>query len=154
MKKTSETTYITYIAATAERVWEALTDSTLSKEYFLGRGVESDWKVGSQVTYYRPDGRLDVRGKVLKSDRPSLLSYTWHVEWNEEFRRLPEAVVSFKIDSLGGFVRLTVTEEHPEAVEEKYLEGGRRGWPVILSALKTLLETGHAFPAFDLAACA
>jgi hypothetical protein len=57
---------------------------------------------------------------------------TWHVEWTEEFRRLPEAIGTFQIDALGDVVRLTVSEFHPEGIDEKYLEGDRRGWPVTL----------------------
>ncbi|SPE56719.1 Activator of Hsp90 ATPase 1 family protein (modular protein) [Verrucomicrobia bacterium] len=151
MKTHSETVYVTYIVASPEKVWEALTLPVFSQEYFFGRRVKSDWKVGSQVTYYLSDGRVDVQGKVLQSEPPNLLSFTWHVEWHEEFRRLPETIVRFNIDSLGGFVRLTMTEQHPVTMDEKYLDGGRRGWPVILSGLKTLLETGHPLPAFDLA---
>lgn len=69
------------------------------------------------------------------------LSVTWHVEWLEEYRHLPENLVTFQLDPLGEVVRLTTTESHQEPMDEKILEGGRRGWPVILSGLKSLLET-------------
>jgi len=143
------TVYVIYIAAAPERVWAALTSPELTRQYFFGRRVESNWKVGSPVTYWMEDGRIDVRGKVLECDPPRRLSITWHVEWIEEFRRLPEVCVSFQIDPLGDVVRLTMGEFHPKPLDEKYLEGGRRGWPVILSGLKSLLETGRPLPKFD-----
>jgi uncharacterized protein YndB with AHSA1/START domain len=147
-----DTVYVTYIESTPEKVWAALTGAEFTKQYFFGRRVESDWKVGSEVIYWMPDGRVDVRGKVLESDPPRRLSITWRVEWLEELRNLPDSIVTFQIDPLGGVVRLTMTESHPGGVEEKYLEGGRRGWPIILSGLKTLIESGHPLPAFDASA--
>ena len=106
--------------------------------------MESDWKAGSPFKLLMEDGRIDSQGKVLESDPPRRLAVTWHVEWMEEFRHLPEAIVTFQIDLLGDVVRLTVSEFHPDGIDPKYLEGGRRGWPIILSGLKTLLETGSS----------
>jgi len=71
---------------------------------------------------------------------------------HEEYRHLPECIVTFQIDPLGDLVRLTMTESHPTPIDEKYLEGGRRGWPVILSGLKSLLETGRPLPKFEMPA--
>ena len=112
--------------------------------------MESDWQVGSLVTYWMEDGRIDIQGRVLECDPPRLLSFTLHVEWHEEYRRLPETHVTFRLDPLGGVVRLTLTEGfYLEPIDDKFFEGGRRGWPVILSGLKSLLETGRALPKFD-----
>jgi len=95
------------------------------------------------------DGRVEVRGKVLECARPRTLAMTWHVEWIGEFRDLPECIVTYRIDPMGEVVRLTMAEHHPKPIEVKYLEGGRRGWPVILSGFKTLLETGRPLPPLD-----
>jgi uncharacterized protein YndB with AHSA1/START domain len=141
-----DTVYVSYIVASPEQVWAALTDPALTPQYFLGRRIESDWKVGSTVLYLKADGRVDVQGRVVVCDEPRLLSYTWRVMWLDEYRGLPEAIVTFQIDPIGDMVCLTMTESHPTPVDEKYLEGGRRGWPLILSGLKTLLETGRAMP--------
>jgi uncharacterized protein YndB with AHSA1/START domain len=149
-----KTVYVTYIATTPEKVWAALTGGEFTKQYFFGRRVESDWKVGSIVRYWQPDGTLDVQGVVQRCEPMRLLEYTWHVEWLEEFRKLPDALVTFQIDNLTGnsgeVVRLTLTESHQIELDEKKLEGGRRGWPLILSSLKSLLETGRAIPPVDL----
>jgi uncharacterized protein YndB with AHSA1/START domain len=149
MMRKPEAVYLIYIATTPEKLWTALTEGELTREYFFGRRIESDWKVGSPWTLWMDDGRVDCAGKVLASDRPRRLSLTWHVEWLEEFRGLPETIVTFAIDPLGEVVRLTVMESHHDSLDEKYKEGGRRGWPVILCGLKTLLETGRSLPNFD-----
>lgn len=146
---TPKTVYVTYIVASPEKVWAALTRAEMVKQYFFGRTIESDWKVGSPVRYWQEDGTLDVQGRIVESDEPRRLSYTWHVEWLEEYRKLPDCLVTFQLDDLGQVVRLTMTESHQWEVDEKLLEGGRRGWPIILSGLKTLLETGRPLPKLD-----
>jgi uncharacterized protein YndB with AHSA1/START domain len=143
MMTTESTIYVTYIAATPERVWEALTSAEYTTRYFFGRRIESDWKEGSAWTLWMPDGRADVSGRVLRADAPRVLSVSWRVEWIEELRDLPECIVTYTIEPLGDVVRLTMEEAHPTPIPEELLEGGRQGWPMILSALKTLLETGR-----------
>ena len=86
---------------------------------------------------------------MLQCEPERLLSVSWHVEWMEEMRHLPPCIVTYQIGPLGQVVRLTMIESHPEPIDEKCLEGGRRGWPIILSGLKTLLETGHPLPEFN-----
>jgi uncharacterized protein YndB with AHSA1/START domain len=141
--------YVTYIVTTPENLWAALTSSEFTRAYFFGRSIESDWNIGSPVTYWQADGTLDVKGKVVECAPARLLTITWHVEWISDLRGLPENLVSFQIDALGDLVRLTMTQSHREPIDGKLLEGGRRGWPIILSGLKSLLETGHRLPEFD-----
>src|SRR6266404_2278729 len=95
-----ESVYVTYIAAKPENVWQALTRGEFTKQYFFGRRMESDWNVGSPWTLWMEDGRVDCQGRVLESNPPRRLSITWHVEWIEEFRRLPETIVTFQLDAL------------------------------------------------------
>jgi uncharacterized protein YndB with AHSA1/START domain len=138
---TESTVYVTYIATTPEKLWAALTSSEFTRQYFFNRTVESDWKQGSPWILRMPDGRVDVKGEVRESDPPRKLVVSWNVDWIAE--KLPEAVVSYEIEPLGGgVVRLTMTEAHPTPIPAYLLEGGRKGWPMILSGLKTLLETG------------
>ena len=150
MTEKPSSVFVTHIVTTPEKLWEALTNGGVTKEYFFGRRMESDWTVGSPWKLVMEDDRIDCQGKVLESHPPRYLALTWHVEWMEELRRLPEAVVTFQIDPLGDVARLTVSEFHPDGIDPKYVEGGRRGWPIILSGLKTLLETGHSLPKFEL----
>ncbi len=139
---TESTVYVLYIAATADKVWEALTTSVFTTQYFFGRSVESDWKAGSPWVLRMPDGRVDVKGMVRESNRPSKLRVTWNVDWLPD-PKPPECFVTYQIEYVGeGLVRLTMTEEHPTPIPKAWLEGGRKGWPMILSGLKSLVETG------------
>jgi len=144
-----DTVYVIWVATTPEKLWTALTSPESSPLYFFGRRVESDWNVGAPFVLRMPDGKVDSQGRVLESNPPLRLSMTWHVEWLEEYKKLPPVIVTFQIDPVGDACRLTMTESHPQPIEEKYLENGRKGWPVVLSGLKTLLETGRAFPKVD-----
>lgn len=150
MTEEPSSVFVTYIVTAPEKLWESLTNGEITKQFFFVRRMQSDWKVGSPWKLVMEDGRIDCQGKVLESDPPRRLVLTWHVEWMEELRHLPEALVSYQIVSLGEVVRLTVSEFHPEGIDPKYVEGGRRGWPIILSGLKTLLETGRPLPKFEM----
>jgi uncharacterized protein YndB with AHSA1/START domain len=140
---TESTAYVTYIASTPRRVWEALTSGEFTTRYFFGRSVESDWEAGSPWALRTPDGAIDVNGLVRESDPPHKLVITWKVEGPPELKDLPECVVTYEIEEAGeGVVRLAMSEAHPTPIPAYLLEGGRRGWPMILSGLKSLLETG------------
>jgi uncharacterized protein YndB with AHSA1/START domain len=127
MMTTQSTVYVTWIAATPERVWEALTSPEYTERYFFGRRIESEWKEGSAWTLWMPDGRADVSGRVLRADPPRLLSVSWRVEWIEEMRDLPECIVTYTIEPVGDVVRLTMEEPPPTPIPEELLEGGRQG---------------------------
>jgi uncharacterized protein YndB with AHSA1/START domain len=141
---TESTVYVTYIVSTPEKVWTALTAAEFTAKYFFGRKVESDWKQGSAWLLRRADGAVDVTGVVRESDPPRKLVLTWRVGGPPEFQDLPDSIVTYDIESVGAsVVRLTMTEAHPTPIPAYLLEGGRRGWPMILSGLKSLLETGE-----------
>jgi uncharacterized protein YndB with AHSA1/START domain len=137
-----KTIYVTYIAATPEKVWHALTATEFTRKYFWERSIEIEPKRGGAFVLRLPDGRVNVQGKVMDYDPPRKLSVTWHVEWPEEFRKLPECLVTYEIAPAGDAVRLTMTESHSWDVPAAILSGGRIGWPAILSSLKSLLEIG------------
>ena len=137
-----KTVYVTYIASTPERVWDALTQSEFTKQYFFGRSIEIEPRAGGAFILRMPDGRVDVRGKVVTWDPPHRLALTWLVDWIEDMRDLPECLVSYDIVQAGDAVRLTMTEAHQWDVPDDLLSGGRAGWPAILSSLKSVLETG------------
>ncbi|HEY1067641.1 MAG TPA: SRPBCC family protein [Pirellulales bacterium] len=153
LKDKPSNVFVVYIQASAQRVWDALTQSEFTKQYFFGRAIESDWRVGSPWRLVMEDGRTDCTGVVVESQPPHRLAITWRVEWLDEMRSLPESRVVYQIDSLNeqdAVSRLTVSEYVDETLPEKYLEGGRRGWPIILSGLKSLLETGRPLPKFEM----
>jgi len=139
-----KTVYVTYIAATPQQVWQALTSSEWTRKYFWDRDVEIEPKRGGKFLLKLPNGTVNVEGKVVDYDPPRKLTVTWGVRWPAEFSKLPECLVSYEIAEAGKAVRLTMTESHSWDVPEAILSGGRSGWPAVLSSLKSLLETGKA----------
>jgi uncharacterized protein YndB with AHSA1/START domain len=146
--------YVTYIATTPEKVWRAIIDTDIAKEYWRdptsnapARVNVSDWRAGSTWEHQRADGTntVDVTGTVVESDPPRRLVITWArpAEMTDTSRH---SRVSFDIEAHGPrLIRLTVTHEDLEK-DPKMLAGISGGWPKILSNLKTLLETGQVLP--------
>ncbi|MFL6840557.1 MAG: SRPBCC family protein [Bradyrhizobium sp.] len=138
-----EFVYTTYIETTPEQLWEALTNSEFTKRYWFDTEVRSDWKVGSHVALAM-GGKTTDTGEILEADRPRRLSYTFKHQLMEEMRNEPATKVVFTIEPYGNLVKLTVT--HEGFVEgSKLLDGISKGWPAIISGLKSLLETGKTF---------
>ena len=137
------TVYVTYIASTPEMVWEALTRAEFTRQYFFGHSIEVEAKVGGNFILRAPDGSVHMSGQVIEYDPPRRLATTWRVEGMESFRELPESLVTYEIEPMGGSVKLTMTEAHQWEVPDAILAGGRQGWPFILSSLKSVLETGN-----------
>jgi uncharacterized protein YndB with AHSA1/START domain len=136
------TVYTIYIAATPERVWEALTTAELSRQYFFGNAVGIDLKIGGAFIVRAPDGSLHIGGEVFECDPPRKLAVTFNVNWPGLVEKLGPTLVTYQIEPAGNAVRLTMTELHDRPIGDDILSGGRAGWPVMLSSLKSLLETG------------
>ena len=134
--------YVTYIEATPERVWEALTDADLTERYWGHRNEAASWDVGSPWAHVRPDGSGDDGGgTVLESDPPHRLVFDWGAldEADPHLSR-----VTFTIEPHGEIVRLTVL--HEDLFDEVAFANISQGWPGVLSNLKSLLETGDVLP--------
>ena len=138
-----KTVYVTYIAATPDKVWQALTDPAFTAQYFFGRLIEIEPKAGGSFLMRMPDGRVDVKGEVVEWSPPRKLAMTWTIDWNADMRQLPPCLVSYDIEQAGESVKLTLTESYSWDVPETSLTGGRSGWPAVLSSLKSVLETGN-----------
>jgi uncharacterized protein YndB with AHSA1/START domain len=115
-----EFVYVTYIETTPEKLWGALTSSEFSRRYGFGTELRSDRKVGSPFALVMNGTTTDV-GEILEADPPRRLSYT--------FRHVLK------------LVKLTLTHQG-FAEGSKLLDGISKGWPAILSSLKSLLESG------------
>ena len=130
-----------YIKASPETVWNALTDGEFTCRYFHSTRIESSWEKGATVTYYNQDESIAVDGQILESNKPHLLSFTWHVHYNSIAEKEKPSRVVFELEAVEDATRLTLTHDnfvqasvvHPEI---------SKGWIAILSNLKTLLETG------------
>lgn len=133
--------YVTYIETTPEKLWQALTSSEFTKQYWFGAEVCSDWKVGAPFALSL-DGEVTDSGEILEADPPRRLSYSFKHHKYEELRHEPISRVVFTLEPFGPVVRLTVL--HDGFIEGgKYLGAVSNGWPAILSQLKSLLETGR-----------
>jgi uncharacterized protein YndB with AHSA1/START domain len=135
--------YVTDIAAPATKVWEALTSTEWTRRYWNSAGINSDWKLGSSISEKGPEGEVRWHGEILSSEPPHRITYTFDVR--KPGSGSPEAAtkVTYELTSRGDATRLTVTHENFSKENDIY-EGISGGWPAILSALKTLLETGEA----------
>jgi DNA-binding transcriptional ArsR family regulator/uncharacterized protein YndB with AHSA1/START domain len=148
--------YTTYIRSTPEQVWKGLTDPSFTRRYW-NMTFETDWRVGSPMVWTHHGVVIeDPEQKVLAADPFTHLSYTWHsmppeladhvgfgpdelARWDAE----PRSTATFDIEDGDPFVKLTVTHEtsQPDSLVLSKVSGG---WPMVLAALKTLLETGTA----------
>ena len=137
----AEFVYVTYIATTPEKLWEALTQGKFTKQYWFGRQIESDWRIGSPVRFYDGDSNdLTDSGVVLEYDPPFRLAYTFRNEFDSEAQKLGYSRVAFSIERRDETVKLTLV--HDELLNEELAAAFREGWSPILSSLKTYLETG------------
>lgn len=145
--------YVTYIATTPEKVWRALVDTDVTRQYWAdplagcARVNVSDWKPGSRWEHQRADEShtTDIVGKVVESTPPRRLVITW-VRPADADDESKHSRVAFDIEPyVDGLVRLTVTHDDLER-DPQMLAGVSTGWPKVLSNLKTLLETGRALP--------
>jgi uncharacterized protein YndB with AHSA1/START domain len=130
--------YVNYIRTTPETLWRALTDGAFTRQYWFATRVESDWRPGSRVTFWRNDAISDS-GEVLECTPHRRLSYTWRVEFDEVLRREKPSRVTFELEPMGSVVKLTLTHDQIEPGSKVY-EGISSGWPTILASLKSLLE--------------
>ena len=147
--------YTTYIQTTPERLWEALTSPAFTERYW-NASFETDWKPGSQMVWNNRGVRIADPGQVVLEAEPyRRLSYTWHsftpdlaraIGASEEVFALassePRSKVTFEIEPAGSAVQLKVIHDGL-APGGKVIELIGGGWPRVLSALKTLLETGE-----------
>ena len=136
--------YTIYIAATPEKIWQALTTAEFSKQYFSGFAIEADLRVGGAFVARAPDGSVHIGGEVVECDPPRKLTVTWNVNWPALVEKLGPTLVTYQIEPTGDAVKLTLIQSHDRPIGDDILSGGREGWPAILSSLKSLLETGQA----------
>jgi uncharacterized protein YndB with AHSA1/START domain len=134
------TVFEIYIKTTPERLWEAIVDTELRKKYSFGVGTTSDWTPGSEYSSGVP-GVVEIAvGENLEVDPPRRLVQTFTALWSEDVKRVGASRVSWEIEPVGDSCRLMVTHDQlPEGANSEIYGG----WSMILSGLKTLLETGE-----------
>jgi uncharacterized protein YndB with AHSA1/START domain len=140
-----EKVYEIYIKTTPERLWQAITDPALRAKYSFGVSVHSDWTPGSRYQARTTDAAvmtgIDIaEGENLEVDPPRRLVQTFRALWSDAVKTEGYSRVTWEIEPIGDSCRLTVTHDQLSDAANAELYGG---WPMILSGLKTLLETGQ-----------
>jgi uncharacterized protein YndB with AHSA1/START domain len=136
----SMTVFEIYIKTTPERLWEAITSEEMRARYSFGVGTVSDWTPGSEYKASVP-GVIDIAsGENVEVDPPRRLVQSFTALWSEDVRKEGTSRVTWEIEPVGTSCRLRVTHDQLGEDANNELYGG---WPMILSGLKTLLETGE-----------
>jgi uncharacterized protein YndB with AHSA1/START domain len=128
--------YATFIRATPEKVWEALTKADLTEKYWFGHRVSAEDKPGDHMTAISPAGQQAHRDPILESEPPRRLLYGWKPLY-KDLPHEPPSRVTFKLKPIKGQTRMTVT------YDELIFEMISGGWPAVLSSLKSFLEIGR-----------
>jgi len=134
--------YVTYIRTTPERLWQALTTTEFTQQYWLSAKPQAEWKVGGAWKITFADGRLVDAGEITEFEPPKRLAIRWRNEFMPEFKAEGWSLCVMEIEpAAGGAVKLTVSHSMDREVS-KFIGAVSNGWPQILSNLKSLLETG------------
>jgi uncharacterized protein YndB with AHSA1/START domain/DNA-binding transcriptional ArsR family regulator len=140
-ERTMEKVFEIYIKTTPERLWEAITDPVLRAKYSFGVGVSSDWAPGSRYEAVHAQAGIPIsEGENLEVDPPRRLVQSFNALWSDDVKAEGSSRVTWEIEPVGDSCRLTVTHDELREGANEELYGG---WPMILSGLKTLLETGE-----------
>lgn len=146
-KEMTSFVYVTYILSTPEKVFEAITKPDITKRYWGHENV-SDWRQGSKWEHVKAndDRTVELVGKVIEISPPTRLVISWA---NQSQSEDPEAYsrVTFGIEEFNDMVKLTVT--HDDLVVGSGMANGvTKGWPIVLSSMKSYLETGRGLDIF------
>ncbi len=140
-EKTMVKVFEIYIKTTPERLWEAITNPELRAKYNFGAAIVSDWKPGSKYQMGARDGSVLLgEGELLEVDPPRRLVQTMVALWSDEVKNEGPSRITWEIEPVGDSCRLTVIHDQLREGANNQLYGG---WPMLLSGLKTLLETGE-----------
>ncbi|HEY1613250.1 MAG TPA: SRPBCC family protein [Rhizomicrobium sp.] len=138
---TSSYVYVSYIRTTQERLWSALTNPEIMKQYWFGMHQDCEWKPGASWRMVFSDGRVADAGTILEIDPPRRMVIEWRNEFRPELKEEGPARCTIELEPLDDTVKLTIVHAIGRA-ESKFIAAVSTGWPKIISNLKSLLETG------------
>lgn len=137
--------YKTYIRATVEDVWRAVTDPDMTAQYFYGTRVQSEWTPGADMAYAYPDGTLASDGHIISIDPPTRLEFTFRALWDDDLKAEGPCREVWTLTEMGAMVELAI-EMFDLTVNSKRYGEFTEGIPYIISGLKSLVETGAPLP--------
>ena len=135
--------YVTYIRTTPEKLWQALTEPKFTRQFYFGMTIETDWEKDSTWKTVGSDGAVKDSGKIVEIDPPRRLVLTWRNEFRPEMKEEGDSRMTYELEAEGEMVKLTVRHEMDKP-GSKLIGAVSNGWPMILSSLKSLLETGES----------
>jgi len=146
-KQKTSFVYVTYIRSTPDKVFDAIVNPAVARRYWGHENV-SDWQPGSTWSHVRTDAQrsVDLIGKVVEVTPPSRLVITW-ANASQTEDPASHSRVTFELTPIEDMVRLTVSHDELEAGSGME-QGITRGWPLVLSSLKSLLETGQGMDVY------
>lgn len=137
--------YVTYIRTTPAKLWDALTKPEFIRRYWFGMTQESEWKRNSPWRLLFADGRPADGGEILEAVPQKRLVIKWRNEWKPELKADGYTRCTFTLERENDqTVKLTVVHEAKRG--HKLIRAVSKGWPQVLSSLKSLLETGKSLP--------
>ena len=134
--------YVIYIRTTAEKLWTALTDSQFVRKYWFDATVECAWNKGAPWKMCFPGGRVADMGEILEIEPQRRMVIRWQNEWKPEFKAEGPTRCTIVLEPVDGAVKLTITQEI-ERPESELIKALSVAWPMTISNLKSLLETGE-----------
>jgi uncharacterized protein YndB with AHSA1/START domain len=138
--------YVTYIRTTPEKLWRALLDPEFTRQYWVETWQESEWKPGSTWRLMIPDGRVGDSGEVIEIEPERKLVLSWRNDFIPEMREEGYSRMTYELEQQGESVKLTILHEI-DVPDSKFIKSVSTGWPMLLSSLKSLLETGESLEA-------
>lgn len=133
--------YVTYIRTTPEKLWSALTDAEFIKQYWFGMTCECQWTAGSSWKLVSGDGQIFDSGEIIEAEPPRRLVIRWQHQVKPELKAEGNSQCTMELEPSGTAVKLSITHTI-DRKPSKFIEAVTGGWPLVISNLKSLLETG------------
>jgi len=139
----SRFSYTLFIRTTTDRLWQALMDPNFTRQYWCDTWIDSAWMQGASWKLMIPDGRVGDAGTILEIIPAKRLVLSWQNEFKPELKAEGPSTLTCLLEPVGTSVKFTVTHEMNRP-NSRLIASVSTGWPMLLSSLKSLLETGES----------
>jgi uncharacterized protein YndB with AHSA1/START domain len=139
----SQFVYVTYIRTTPDKLWRALTEPEFTRQYWMATTHESEWKPGASWKIIFADGRMADSGEIVEIEPQRRIVLKWRHEIIPDLTAEGYSRMTYELEQQREAVKLTLTHTM-DVSGSKFIKAVSNGWPMILSSLKSLLETGES----------